>query len=120
MTPEEIEHQLAYFTGSEGLHYSPPFQAIKYTDGIQFVLRECKAYWLLGLIYEGYMSGPDIALDLTFWYLTVRPDQTATLEVRRDTDAPVLFSKEIDYTDFPLKEFKFYLEGGTALLPGEY
>jgi hypothetical protein len=31
-----------------------------------------------------------------------------------------VFSKRIEYTDFPLAEIKFYFTGGTLLLPTEY
>ena len=42
------------------------------------------------------------------------------IEMRADTDEPVIVRQEIPFTDFPLPEFSFWVVDGTMLLKSEY
>jgi hypothetical protein len=59
------------------------------------------------------------AEEFQVWRLTVRDDHTATLRCE-DGNNNVLFAKEIEFTDFPLKEFTFYFANNVIHLPSEY
>jgi hypothetical protein len=51
--------------------------------------------------------------------LTVREDRKAVLRCD-DGNGKKLYEKEIEYTDFPLSQIRFFVCEGIILLPGEY
>jgi hypothetical protein len=51
--------------------------------------------------------------------LSVRADLTATLACD-DGDGNIAFTKELEFTDFPLDEIRLYFTDNTLLLPSEY
>lgn len=53
------------------------------------------------------------------WTLTVREDQSAILACG-DGNRHTIYSKEIDYTDFPLREITLYFSNSVILLPSEW
>lgn len=59
------------------------------------------------------------AEEFQLWKLTVKADHTARL-VCEDGNGVKVFSKTIDYTDFPLPEIDLYFTNGVILLPSEY
>ena len=113
---------LAHFTGSEQLWHQA-FIAFKYTDGVKYVVREGNAYWLLTDIsaFQHQRAIVEYAKHDRFqtWKLRVKEDQSATLTCD-DGNGQILFTHEYLYTDFPLREIKFYLVDGILLLPSEY
>jgi hypothetical protein len=54
-----------------------------------------------------------------FSRLVVRPDQTATLTCD-DGNSNTVFTKQIDYTDFPLDEITLYFANNVIYLPNEH
>jgi len=40
--------------------------------------------------------------------------------MKLDSDEPIKISQEIEFSDFPLDEFEFYLMDGVILLKSEY
>jgi hypothetical protein len=54
-----------------------------------------------------------------FWKLAVRPDQTATLTCD-DGNGNIVFTKQIEHTDFPLDELTLYFANRVIHLPSEY
>jgi len=111
---------LMQFTGSENLYRNGLNCAVTYTDGAQYVAETGGAYWLLDEIalaqhYEKAVVGEEFQL----WRLTVKPDHTAAL-VCEDGNGRAVFSKEIEFTDFPLSEICLYCCNNTILLPSEY
>jgi hypothetical protein len=63
--------------------------------------------------------GLKTALTFQVWKLTVNPDHTATLACE-DGNGKAVYSKAIEYTDFPLPEIALYCTNKTILLPSEY
>jgi len=53
------------------------------------------------------------------WKLTVKPDSTATLSCE-DGNTNVVFTKEIEFTDFPCDEITLWFANDVILLPSEY
>jgi hypothetical protein len=51
--------------------------------------------------------------------LTVKADHTAVLTCD-DGNGDIVYSKPIEFTDFPLEEITFYFTNKTLLLPSEY
>lgn len=91
-----------------------------FTDGAEFVADEGGAYWLLDEIalVQRYVK-KIAAQEFQCWKLTVKADQTAKL-VCEDGNGNTVFSKRIEYTDFPLAEITLYFTNNVILLPSEY
>ena len=53
------------------------------------------------------------------WRLKVNPDHSATLACE-DGNSKIVFTKEIEFTDFPLDEIAFYFTDNVLMLPSEY
>jgi hypothetical protein len=116
MDREKLEQGLAQCTGTEEWHKHQ--FGLTYTDGIKFLAEEAGAYWLIDAIASYRKKEP-----FQVWTLTVTirgKERRAVLEMREDTDAPVLVHQDIEFTDFPLPEIKLYLVDGVLLLPSEY
>jgi len=111
---------LRQFTGSETWYRHPMNQKVLYTDGAKYVAEAGGAYWLLDEIalaqrYEPAVAGEGFQL----WKLTVKADRTATL-VCENGNGKAVYTKEIEFTDFPLDEISFYFTNNVILLPSEY
>jgi hypothetical protein len=114
------EADLRQFTGSEQWYRHGIVRDVLFTDGAKYVADQAGAYWLLGEIalaqrYEKSVAGEEFQL----WKLKVNPDHTATLACE-DRNGRAIYSKAIEYTDFPLPEVALYFTSKTILLPSEY
>lgn len=108
------------FTGSEHWYRHSLIRTILYTDGAQFVAEQGGAYWLLDEIAFAQKGNPAVAAEeFQLWKLTVNPDQTGLL-VCEDGNGNAVYTKPLDYTDFPLAEIKLYFTNNVILLPSEY
>jgi hypothetical protein len=111
---------LRQFTGTEHWYRHGIVHRVLFTDGAKYVADQGGAYWLLDEIalaqaFEKLVAGEAFQL----WKLTVKPDHTATLSCE-DGNGNVVYSKAIEFTDFPLTEISFYFTDNTILLPSEY
>jgi hypothetical protein len=59
------------------------------------------------------------AEEFQVWKLAVRPNRTATLTCD-DGNGNIVFTKEIEHTDFPLDEITLYFANNVIHLPSEY
>ncbi|RJP78518.1 MAG: hypothetical protein C4524_06430 [Candidatus Zixiibacteriota bacterium] len=122
MTPEDLEHNLGQFYGTEQYHRLGPMLL---TDGAYYLAQQAGAFWLMDAIAAAQpllLLHPKYGRDLAeyqFWTLTVNSDRSAELLCERDTDQPVLKAL-VKFTDFPLQTIKLYVEGGVILLPSEH
>jgi len=110
---------LRQFTGTEHWYRHWAVRHITYTDGAKYVADTAGAYWLLDEIAFAQADKQLAAEGFQLWKLTVRPDHTATLTCE-DGNCNVVFTKQLEYTDFPLDEIKFYFTDKVILLPSEY
>jgi len=111
---------LRQFTGTEQWYRHGINRRVLFTDGVKYVADTAGAYWLLDEIvitqsYEKWLT--DEAFQV--WKLQVNPDQSAILTCDDGNDN-VIYTKQITFTDFPLKEIKFYFTDNVILLPSEY
>ena len=111
---------LRTFTGTEHWYHHPLARNVLYTDGARYVAEQGGAYWLLDEIALAQRFLPAVAaVEFQLWKLTVQADRSARL-ICEDGNGGVVFSKTIDYTDFPLPEIDLYFTDGVILLPSEY
>jgi hypothetical protein len=109
---------LAQFTGSEQWYRHGIVRDVLFTEGA--VADQAGAYWLLDEIALAQRHFKSVASEeFQHWKLTVKPDHTATL-MCDDGNDNIVFTKQIEFTDFPLDEMRFYFTNKTILLPSEY
>jgi hypothetical protein len=117
---ELIKSDLSQFSGSENWYRHGINRKVLFTDGAKYVADEGGAYWLLDEIAIVQPHNKAVAAEeFQVWKLTVRPDRTATLTCD-DGNGRIVFTKEIEFTDFPLDEIKLYFTDNVILLPSEY
>lgn len=112
----DLEQKLAHFTGT--FNYYPHWtKSIRWTDGIQFLVTEAGAFWLMDIVasYQPKLKAP-----FQLWKIKVNPDDSALVTMQEDTGQPYLVRQEIPYTDFPLKDFEFYCIDGVCMVKSEY
>lgn len=124
----------SFFGGSERRVRHPLNRRFIYTEGVDTVAQRAGAYWLLDIIATECV--PLLLREhevhgewMLFVYFHVS-DGAGVLELKRDENEPTLWSRDIDYTDFPAGDWLFYLsmDGvvdhpnmvAVALLPSEY
>jgi hypothetical protein len=114
------EADLMQFTGTEQWYRHGMVRDVLYTDGVKYIADVGGADWLIDEIAFAQRSVKRFAAEeFQHWKLTVNADRTATLTCDDGNDH-VVFSKRIEYTDFPLDEVRFYVANKTILLPSEY
>jgi hypothetical protein len=123
MSPEQhalTKRSLSQFTGTEQWYRHSLVRSVLYTDGAKFVAEQGGAYWLLDEIAFAQKSNPAVAAEeFQLWKLTVNADKTGVL-ICEDGNGNPVFTKPLDYTDFPLDEIRFYCTNNVILLPSEY
>jgi hypothetical protein len=119
MEASELRAALHNFTGTENpyRHWS----GMRYTDGVQFLAENAKAYWLLDVIASWQ---PEALKDpwlqqFQLWELFVKDDRSAIVVCSRDSD-DVAFRQNIVFTDSPLNYIRLYVEDAVILLPSEH
>lgn len=118
MSPQQIEHELAQYSGTER-YYASAFGWLQLTDGAHAVRELCQAYWLIDAI-ESYQAEPPMRdQEFQAWVLRKRQDGSAEL-VGEDGNGKVLVTQVIPYTDFPLPTITLWVENGVLLLPSEH
>jgi len=123
----DIQHEktlnaadLAQFTGTEQWFRHSINPKVLYTEGARHVAEHGQAYWLLDEIALIQPYDKRVAAEaFQVWKLVVRPDNTATLTCD-DGNSNVVFSKDIEYTDFPLETITLYCANNVIHLPSEY
>jgi hypothetical protein len=113
---------LVGFTGSETIYINPLFK-YRYTEGMRFVAERAQAWWLLDAIASWQIKLKRRKdLDFQVWTLRRTPAKgpnSADLVCTDGNDGHVL-TQHLDYSSFPMDEFKVYLIEGVMLLPSEY
>ena len=110
---------LQNFTGSTFVYRHPLARKFVYTEGARYVAEHGGAYWLLDELAFNQANPAVAAEKFQVWRLAVAADKTATLRCGDGNDR-LVFTKQLDFTDFPLDEICFYLINDTILLPSEY
>ena len=111
---------LAQFTGSERYYRHPFVNGITFTEGAKYVADTAGAYWLLDEIALANRFELAVMTELfQVWDLIVSDDCSASL-VCGDGDRAEIYTKRIEWTDFPFPGIRFYFCYGCIHLPSEY
>lgn len=118
----ELERALDMFSGTEHWyqHFVPK---VLFTDGMKYLAEKAKAYWFIDLI-ASYQGEEKVAKEsFQVWIIRVNKDKTAVVTCE-DGNGNVVAKQDLSFTDFPLNEYKGYLEDDgehkVILLTGEH
>jgi len=118
MTPL-TKNDLYNFTGTEHYYQHPLFPRYKFTDGVHHVVDKGMALWLLTKILSLTPTLPEKVSRFGVWKLKKHEDESADL-ICEDGNCKEVYREKIDYTDFPLDEIEFWMEGEVLILPSEH
>ena len=113
------QSDLSQFTGTEEWYRHPLARNFLYTEGAKFIAEAGGAYWLLDEIAFAQALPAITQEPFQLWTLKVSADHTAILTCD-DGDSNICFTKQIEFTDFPLDSIKFYFTNQVLMLPSEY
>jgi hypothetical protein len=120
MTKTLNKSDLGQFTGSESWYRHGINRAVLFTEGAKYVADQAGAYWLLDEIAIIQPHDASVAAEeFQVWKLAVNTDQTGTLTCDDGNDN-VVYTKPLEYTDFPQDGVTLYFTNNTILLPSEY
>jgi hypothetical protein len=109
---------LERFTGSEQWYRHALVRRVTYTEGAKYVADEAGAHWLLDIIATNQMTPAVNEEDFQVWKLTVTGSKAKV--VCEDGNDKVVFSQDIDFTDFPEPGITLWFTDNVILLPSEY
>lgn len=110
----KVEEILRHSMGTSCYRYNDitKMANVVYTDAIKEIADEVGAWWLVNMICSLQPKvKEDLEEGMQFWTLKVNSDNSAVLVCERDTDDPI-HEEKIGYTDFPMSEFRVWLELG--------
>lgn len=111
---------LNQFTGSENWYRHAINRNVSYTDGAQHVAEHGGAYWLLDEIAIIQPYNKRVAAEeFQVWKLAVRPDHSAVLTCD-DGNGNIVFTKAIEFTDFPLDEITLFVPSRSTTTKGVF
>tara|TARA_Y100000310_G_C20048847_1_gene519608 strand:- start:47 stop:403 length:357 start_codon:yes stop_codon:yes gene_type:complete len=116
-TKENIKSKLKMFIGTE--QYYKDYLGILLTDGVKYLMEECKCCWLISDIASIWKTKN---LDDFHIVEIKKVENGAVLKIKSDNGIKIktIYKQEYEYTDFILDEIKLYLINGVLLLPNEY
>jgi hypothetical protein len=118
-TAKLTKADLIHFTGSEHWYRHALNRDVLFTDGAKYVADEGGAYWLLDTIALLQRSNKRIAAEeFQVSKLAVRSDRTATLTCE-DGNYNLVYTQQLEFTDFPAPEITLWFENNTIYLPSE-
>lgn len=115
------KEDLSQFTGT-GVWYTHPLgrgRGIVYTEGAQYVAETGGAYWLLDEIVFNQHVAEIWREDFQCWKLTVDTGKSTGVLRCEDGNYNTVFTKVIEYTDFPLDFIELWFENNVIYLPSE-
>jgi hypothetical protein len=119
-TAKLSDADLRQFSGTEQWYRHALNRNILFTDGAKYVADEGGAYWLLDEIALAQRYEKRVARQpFQVWKLAVNADRTGTITVE-DGNYNVVFTKPIEFTDFPMPEITLWFANNVILLPSEY
>jgi hypothetical protein len=117
-TDKLSEELLRQFTGTEDWHRFGINRKVLCTDVAKYVADEAGAYWLFDAIAQ--LSDRSVAaVRFQVWKLKVNEDRTAIL-VCDDGNDSIVYTQNIEFTDFLTDEIELYFTDNSILLPSDY
>ena len=109
-TPADLDQ----FTGTTR-YYRYWTQRLIYTDGVHYFAEQAGAYWFLDIV-----ATEIIALPEPFMVVKLLSENDSGVITVDDGNGKIVYHRDIEWTDFPEGEWKFYLTDGVLMVPSEY
>ena len=114
---KDLNNEFTNFYGTENYYQHWTKKGV-FTDGIKAMADRFKAYWLIDVVFS-YQDKKIGSIPFQVWSIVSTGDK-ATVEMKEDSDQPILVSQEIPLTDFPKGMLKMFYIDNVLLLPSEY
>ena len=112
-----LSYQLSQFTGTES--YYKYVGGTMLTDGAKYLADEGQCYWLLDIIASLKLVPECEGEEFMSCTFTKNENGGGTF-VADDGNENVLYTQEIEFTDFPEDEINLFFIDNIILLPSEY
>ena len=126
LTAAELNQGLANFFGTEKYHRLTLDRRLVATDGVAWLAKNACCYWLVDIIasYQPQMLKKQRTREFQAWEMKVDLEKKTAVVIGMDDTTPVI-KQEIESTDFPLAEIKFFVERAdenlwVLMLPNEH
>ncbi len=116
-----LRAELKTFSGRTA-NFHEHWSGLRFTDGINYLLENAKAQWLLAIIAvsQQAMSQDPWLLQFQLWEVFFDPEtKVATVVCSRDSEDEA-FRRKIRVSRFPLEYVRVYVEGTVMRLPTEH
>jgi hypothetical protein len=123
MEAYKIRNTLRQFTGTDQYykHLFPGKSSILHTEGCKFVKDKCEANWLFDQILLAQAIPRVKSISFQKWiFERLRTDLSWKLTCINTDDNKSVWSKRIEFSDFPLQKIEIWVIDKVALLPSEY
>jgi hypothetical protein len=123
MEAYKVRNTLRQFTGTSGYykHLFPGRSPIYITDGCKYVRDVCKAFWLFDQILIAQSLPRVKSISFQKWiFEQQRSDLSWKLTCINTDDNKSIWSKRIEFSDFPLQKIEIWVIDKVALLPKEH
>lgn len=112
-----LQSDLSQFIGTEHWWRHPLVAGMTYTDGVRYFADKAKAWWfvddtIIEFAGKQRMSG--------FLAITLKVENEKATITITNGDGEVNATKQVDYTDCPAGEYKFFFTGDVLMLTSEY
>jgi hypothetical protein len=94
---------LARFTGTEKYYRATLLRNFYHTDGVEFLAKEAKCYWLIDLI-ASHQLNPAVRREPFQVWILKKTKTGAVAYMKPDSNLPRVVEQEIPYTDFPFDQ----------------
>jgi hypothetical protein len=114
-----VLNELRQFTGTTQWFRHGLNRKVLYTEGVQYLAEQARAYWLVDEIAlaQGHVA-PVKATLFQVWDLTVK--NSAAALTCEDGNGNTVYSKQIEFTDFPEPGIRFFFADNVLMLLSEY
>ncbi len=123
LRPDELDHRLGYYTGTERYYRHRCGLEVLLTEGAKFLADQAGAYWLMDIIASTipyFQQDTFVCVD----FVREAQGEGATITVT-DGNGKTHYRQEIPYTDFPFLNFRLFVavdgyhERYVVMLPSE-
>jgi hypothetical protein len=120
--PKLTEADLAQFTGTENYYFNPLFgRRNKYSDGVKYVAEVAGAYWLLDIVLSHQIDPKACAEEFQVWTLAkIHGTDGCTVTMTDGNSETPIIQQKVEFTDFPLDNFKMWRANEVLYLPSEH
>ena len=116
LSATELKSQLSNFTGTCDWH-KHQLTGFLYTDGVSYCAETFGMYWFLDIIF--FENKHNLLDEFQVWKLLKNVENDSCVITADDGNDNILFTKKIEYTDFPSESIEFYFTNNVLLLPSE-